>query len=87
MKIRIMAVDDEPTVLDPLKIMLEAHGYEVLAIEHSRGALKQVAHRCAYFAFLRGFSSGIRIARIHSQWFADCGHFLSAHPKSSTRPI
>jgi CheY-like chemotaxis protein len=42
MKIRIMAVDDESAVLDPLKIMLEAHGYEVLAIEDSRKALKRL---------------------------------------------
>ena len=42
LKIRIMAVDDEPTVLDPLKIMLEARGYEVLAIEDSREALKRL---------------------------------------------
>ena len=40
MKIKIMAVDDEPAVLGPLKIMLEAHGYEVLAIDDSRDALK-----------------------------------------------
>ena len=39
-KIRIMAVDDEPAVLDLLKSMLEAHGYEVLAIGDSRDALK-----------------------------------------------
>jgi len=42
MKIKIMAVDDEPAVLDVLKIMLEAHGYEVLAIKDSREALKRL---------------------------------------------
>ena len=42
MKIKIMAVDDEPAVLDPLKIMLEARGYEVLAINDSREALKRL---------------------------------------------
>ena len=42
MKIRIMAVDDEPAILDPLKVMLEAHGYEVLTIRDSREALKRL---------------------------------------------
>ena len=40
MKIRIMAVDDEPAVLDLLKPMLETHGFEVMAIGDSREALK-----------------------------------------------
>jgi CheY-like chemotaxis protein len=42
MKIRIMAVDDEPAVLDLLKPMVETHGYEVLAIGDSREALKRL---------------------------------------------
>jgi CheY-like chemotaxis protein len=42
MKIRIMAVDDEPAVLDLLETMLETHGYEVLAINDSREALKRL---------------------------------------------
>jgi DNA-binding response OmpR family regulator len=37
-----MAVDDEPAALDPLKVMLDAYGYEVLAIEDSREALKRL---------------------------------------------
>jgi len=37
-----MAVDDEPAILDPLKVMLEAHGYEVLTIRDSREALKRL---------------------------------------------
>ena len=42
MKIKIMAVDDEPEVLDLLKTMLETHGYEVLATDDSREALKRL---------------------------------------------
>ena len=42
MKIKIMAVDDEPAVLHPLKTMLESHGYEVLAVGDSREALKRL---------------------------------------------
>ncbi|MGA3328266.1 MAG: response regulator [Terriglobia bacterium] len=42
MKIKIMAVDDEPDVLELLKTMLETRGYEVLAIEDSREALKRL---------------------------------------------
>ena len=42
MKIKIMAVDDEPEVLHLLKTMLEAHGYDVLAIGDSRDALKLI---------------------------------------------
>jgi CheY-like chemotaxis protein len=42
MKIKIMAVDDEPAVLNALEIMLEAHGYEVLATKDSREALKRL---------------------------------------------
>jgi len=42
MKIKIMAVDDEPEVLDLLKTMLETRGYKVLAIEDSREALKRL---------------------------------------------
>lgn len=41
-KIRIMAVDDEPAILDPLKVMLEAYGYEVLTIRDSLEALKRL---------------------------------------------
>ena len=37
-----MAVDDEPEILDLLKTKLEAHGYEVLAIDDSREALKRL---------------------------------------------
>lgn len=37
-----MAVDDEPAVLELLKTMLETRGYEVLAIEDSREALKRL---------------------------------------------
>ncbi|MGA2982292.1 MAG: response regulator [Terriglobia bacterium] len=42
MKIRIMAVDDEPAILDPLKVMLEAYGYGVVTIKDSREALKRL---------------------------------------------
>jgi CheY-like chemotaxis protein len=42
MKIRIMAVDDEPAVLGLLKPMLEAHGYEVMATTDSREALQRL---------------------------------------------
>jgi CheY-like chemotaxis protein len=42
MKIKIMAVDDEPAVLGLLKTILETRGYEVLAIEDSREALKRL---------------------------------------------
>jgi CheY-like chemotaxis protein len=41
-KIKILAVDDEPVVLDVLKTMLGLHGYEVLAIDDSREALKRL---------------------------------------------
>jgi DNA-binding response OmpR family regulator len=42
MNIRVMAVDDEPAVLNLLKTLLVSHGYEVLAIEDSREALKRL---------------------------------------------
>lgn len=42
MKIRIMAVDDEPVVLHPLRTTLETYGYEVLAIGDSREALRRL---------------------------------------------
>jgi CheY-like chemotaxis protein len=42
MKIKIMAVDDEPKVLDLLKTLLENRGYQVLAMEDSREALKRL---------------------------------------------
>jgi CheY-like chemotaxis protein len=42
MKIRIMAVDDEPAVLDLLKTMLDTHGYQVKAVTDSREALERL---------------------------------------------
>jgi CheY-like chemotaxis protein len=42
MKIKIMAVDDEPAVLNLLKTLLVSHGYEVLAIEDSREAVERL---------------------------------------------
>jgi len=41
-KIKIMAVDDEPVVLSMLKTLLQALGYQVLAIGDSREALKRL---------------------------------------------
>jgi CheY-like chemotaxis protein len=40
MKIKVMAVDDDPVCLHLLKSMLESYGYEVLAVEDSRDAWK-----------------------------------------------
>ena len=40
MKIKIMAVDDDPLDLGLLKTTLEPYGYEVLAVGDSRDALK-----------------------------------------------
>ena len=42
MKIKIMAVDDEPAVLNTLKTLLVAQGYQVVAIADSREALKRL---------------------------------------------
>jgi two-component system, sensor histidine kinase ChiS len=40
MKIKIMAVDDEPVVLELLKIILEIQGYRIMAVSNGRDALK-----------------------------------------------
>lgn len=40
MKIKIMAVDDDPTALLVLTTMLEPKGYEITAVTDSRDALK-----------------------------------------------
>lgn len=42
MKLRIMAVDDEPTVLNMLKAQLESMGCEVINVVDSREALKRL---------------------------------------------
>ena len=42
MKLRVMAVDDEPAVLNLLKAQLESHGFQVIDIVDSREALKRL---------------------------------------------
>ncbi len=43
MALKIMAVDDDPSVLNTIKALVEALGYEVLALSDSRVAAERVA--------------------------------------------
>lgn len=47
--IRILIVDDEPSVGDALKLVLEAQGYEVVLVTNGRDGIDQA--RCRRFGF------------------------------------
>ena len=52
MKGRILAVDDEPTILEVVRLNLEAEGYEVVVAGDAAGALAALAERPCVLAIL-----------------------------------
>jgi len=42
MKKKIMVVDDEPDILNSLKIVLEHHDFEVIAVDNGKKCLKEI---------------------------------------------
>jgi len=51
-KIRILIVDDEPSVGDALKLLLEANGYEVVHVTSGRAGLDESRKRHFHVAIL-----------------------------------
>ncbi|HEX5890309.1 MAG TPA: response regulator [Pyrinomonadaceae bacterium] len=43
--LRILIVDDEPSVGDALRLVLEAHGYEVVLVTNGRDGIDQARNR------------------------------------------
>ena len=42
MRKKIMIVDDEPDILDSLRIVLEHHDFEVIAVDNGKKCLKEI---------------------------------------------
>jgi DNA-binding NtrC family response regulator len=51
-KVSILIVDDEPSVGDALKLVLEAKGYEVVLVNNGRDGIEQSRSRPFQFAIL-----------------------------------
>lgn len=51
-KVSILIVDDEPSVGDALKLLLEANDYEVVLVTTGRAGLEESHHRHFHFAIL-----------------------------------
>ncbi|MCI0488190.1 MAG: response regulator [Blastocatellia bacterium] len=49
-KIRVLVIDDEPTVADALRVILSDRGYEVVVALNGRDGLKQVDSQAFDFA-------------------------------------
>lgn len=51
-QVSILIVDDEPSVGDALKVLLEDNGYEVVLVNNGRDGLEQSRNRKFHFAIL-----------------------------------
>lgn len=49
-KIRVLVIDDEPTVADALQVILSDRGYEVVVTLNGRDGLKQVDNQMFHLA-------------------------------------
>ena len=58
-KIRILVLDDEPSVGDALKLVLESNGYEVVLVERGREGITQAGIRRFRLAIIDLFLSDI----------------------------
>lgn len=51
-KVSILIVDDEPSVGDALRLVLEANGYEVVVVNNGRGGVEESRRRRFGFAII-----------------------------------
>jgi DNA-binding response OmpR family regulator len=58
-KLRILIVDDEPSVGDALRLVLESNGYEVVLVTKGRDGIEQVRQRPFVFSVVDLFLTDI----------------------------
>lgn len=56
---RILVIDDDPGILQLLKIMLESHDFEVLVLQSGKGVVKKVKSFAPAVVFLDIWMPGI----------------------------
>jgi CheY-like chemotaxis protein len=58
-KLSILVIDDEPSVGDALRLVLESNGYEVVLVTKGQDGIEQARHRCFGFSIVDLFLTDI----------------------------
>ena len=87
-KVRILVVDDEPSMREMLRIVLRRDGYEVMIAENGRDAIEQL-HRSQFDLLLSDIKmpdvTGVEVLRAAKEINRDIVAFMmTAHASTNT---